>query len=365
MRGCVPLRPAAAASAGGKAVWLAAVLVFALPVAAEAPLSVRVVTAQSKAVMLHFELSGTIAPAEAVPMGFRSGGRIVSLSVRVGDRVAAGQVLAELDPTQAAAALRAARAQDGAAQAMLTQAEQARERLAELTARGAATQAALDAATEAALSARSAHDQAQAQLAKAAQALEDCTLRATAAGIVTARAAEPGQIVGAAQTVLTIARDGAREAVFYVPDFPALDRFLQREVVLRPVEGEGTTFTATVTEIAPLVAGETGSVRVTAQLHPTTPEPGLGTAVVSMVDVPYGTAMELPWTALVRHKGSPAVWRIDPDSKRADLAPVRVLRYTDHGVEIAEGLAEGAQVVSSGAHLLYPGRAVAPLEGGQ
>ena len=361
MRQPMPMRLAVVGPWGRKALWLA-LAAYALPVAAEAPLPVRLVTAKSSAVMLHFELSGTIAPSEAVPMGFRSGGRIVSVAVRVGDRVSAGQVLAELDPTQAAAAFRAAKAQDGAAKAMLTQAEQARERLAELTARGAATQAALDAATEAGLSARSAHDQAQAQLAKAAQTLDDCTLRATAAGIVTARDAEPGQIVGAAQIVLTIARDGAREAVFYVPDFPALDRFLQREVTLRPVEGADTSLTATVTEIAPLVAGETGTVRVTAQLHPATPEPGLGTTVVSVVDLPYGTAMELPWTALVRHQGGPAVWRIDPETRRAELAPVRVLRYTDHGVEISEGLSEGALVVGSGAHLLFPGRAVAPLE---
>ena len=256
MRKTAPHGPALAALV------LAGLVFSAPPLPAEAPLAVEVVTAHTAPVFVHFELSGSIEPAEAVPVGFRAGGRIVTLSVQVGDQVQAGQVLAELDPTQAAAALRGAKAQADAAAAMVTQAEQALARAAELTQRGAATQAALDAATEAALSARSAQDQAQAALAKARQTLADCTLTAPAAGIITARSAEPGQIVGAAQTVLTLARDGAREAVFHVPDFPALDRFRGRTVTLRPVEGTGAPLDAVVTQIAPLVAGDTGTVRV-------------------------------------------------------------------------------------------------------
>lgn len=340
----------------------AGLLALAHPLGAEAPLAVELVTAHTAPVFLHFELSGSIEPAEAVPVGFRTGGRIVALKVQVGDQVAAGQVLAELDPTQAAAALRGARAQAEAAAALLKQAEQALARAAELTQRGAATQAALDAATEAALSARSAEDQAQAALAKARQGLDDCTLTAPAAGIVTARAAEPGQIVGAAQTVLTIARDGAREAVLYVPDFPALDRFRDRSVTLRPVDGAGPPLQAVVTEIAPLVAGATGTVRVKGRLAEGAAPPGLGTAIVAVVDLPLGSAMALPWTVLVTKDGGPAVWTVDPATRRAELRAVRVSRYTDRSIDVAEGLSEGALVVARGAHLLYPGRAVIATE---
>jgi len=330
------------------------------PAMAETPIAVATVTAHTKPVLLHFALSGSVEPAEAVPVGFRTGGRIVTMKVQVGDTVAAGQVLAEIDPTQAAAALHGALAQATATEALLTQAEQARSRAAELTERGAATQAALDAATEAALSARSSHDQALAQLTKARQERADCTLTAPAAGIVTARTAEPGQIIGAAQTVLTIARDGARQAVFYVPDFPELDKFQGHKVTLRPIDDPHQRFEAVVSEIAPLVAGATGTVRVKAELGPEAP--GLGTAVVSEVDLPHGSAMELPWQVLVRKGEGPAVWTVDPQSRRAILRPVRVLRYTDGGVEISEGIAEGARVVSRGAHLLYPGREVVETE---
>ena len=140
------------------------------------------------------------------------------MTVEVGDEVAAGDLLARVDPTQPRAALVAAEAQTAAAEATLTQARQARERAAGLTARGAATQAALDAATQALLTAQSTLEQAQAQKAKAEQTMRDTEIHAPVAGIVTARDAEPGQVIGAAQTVLTLARAGQRLAVFHLPD---------------------------------------------------------------------------------------------------------------------------------------------------
>lgn len=340
----------------------AGISAFSPPLCAEEPLAVHIVTAHTAPVLLHFELSGTIEAAEAVPAGFREGGRLVSVSAEVGDRVAAGAVLAEIEPAQAAAALRAAQAQDAAAEAMLTQAEQALTRTTGLAERGFATQAALDAATQAALSARSARDQTRAARAKAEQTLADCTLHAPVSGIITQREAEPGQIVDAAQTVLTIARDGAREAVFYVPDFAALDRFQDRAVTLHPLASGGLSRAARVTEIAPIVSADGGTVRVKAEFDPA-PDlapPGLGTTVVTAVDLRYGAAMALPWEALVHRDARAAVWTVDPKTNRVSLAPVRVLRFTDHEIEIAEGLPEGALVVAEGAHLLYSGRLVRP-----
>lgn len=338
-----------------------AVLTAFAPVRAETPLPVAQITAHAAPAQLHFEFSGSVEAAESVPVGFRNGGRIVAMRADVGDAVAQDQVLAELDPAQARAAEQAARAQASAAEALLDQAEQARMRAAELAQRGAGTQAALDAATESALAARSSLDQARAQLAKATQAVDDCTLRAPVAGIVTARSGEPGQIVAAAAPVLTLARDGAREAVFHVPDVADLDAFMGRKVTLRLIGTEAPPFRATVTEIAPLTLTATGTVRVKARIDGASP--GLGAAVVSSIDLPLGPAILLPWQALMSAEGGPAVWTIDAQTHAVALTPVVVSRYTDTGFEVVSGLSEGAQVVTAGAHLLYPGRVVAAVEG--
>src|SRR5690606_18247083 len=46
----------------------------------------------------QLRLAGTIASRTQTDLGFRLAGRLVSRSVNIGDRVTAGQVLAEIDP---------------------------------------------------------------------------------------------------------------------------------------------------------------------------------------------------------------------------------------------------------------------------
>ncbi|AOZ70553.1 hypothetical protein LPB142_15440 [Rhodobacter xanthinilyticus] len=331
--------------------------------AAEEPLAVRVVPAQPVTAELRLELTGEVEAAEAVPLGFRSGGQILEIAVEVGETVAVGQLLGRVDPAQARAALAAAQAQRRAAEATLTQARQARERTEGLTARGAMTQAALDAALEAELSAQSTDDQARAAQAKAAQALRDTELRAPVAGVVTARSAEAGQVVGAAQPVITLARAGRRIAVFQVPDAPQISAFAGREIALRSLDGAERQVRAVVSEISPVVSAQTGTVRIKAALAEGPEAPGLGAAVAGRLDLPLGAAVSVPWSALAVEGGRAAVWVVDPGAGRARLTPVEVLRYTDERVELSGGLAAGTLVAAEGAHLLYPGRPVTAVEG--
>ena len=62
-------------------------------------------------------LTGTVQAENEVNLAFRIGGRLIERLVNVGDQVAAGQVVARLDPEDDENALRAARAELAAAQA--------------------------------------------------------------------------------------------------------------------------------------------------------------------------------------------------------------------------------------------------------
>src|SRR5262249_1664188 len=64
----------------------------------------------------------------------------------------------------------------------------------------------------------SALDSAEAQLRQAANAVEYATLRADNAGIVTAVAAEPGQVVSAGQSVIMLAHAGEMEIAVAIPE---------------------------------------------------------------------------------------------------------------------------------------------------
>ncbi|MGW1988981.1 efflux RND transporter periplasmic adaptor subunit [Embleya sp. NPDC001921] len=67
--------------------------------------------------------SGSLTSPSDVGVGFTAAGRVTAVGVKVGDTVTAGQVLAQVDPTQAQEALDAAKAAVTVAQANLTKAQ--------------------------------------------------------------------------------------------------------------------------------------------------------------------------------------------------------------------------------------------------
>ena len=332
-----------------------------LPVTGQAQqaLVVEIRRVEPKPTLSVFALTGTIEAAETVPVGPRDGGRIIEMPVQVGDRVAAGDVLVRLDPTQATAAVQAAAAQLAAAGATLKQAGQARDRAAGLAEQGAGTMATLDSAKEALQAAQAQRDQADAQLSKAQQSLKDTVILAKAPGMVTARSAEPGQVAGAAQTVLTLASDAAPEAVFHAPDGVDVASFIGTRVRVRTFDTPPVEVDGVVSEASPIADPASGTVEVKVRLPAGGPITGLGTAVESEVQVPQPPTYSLPWTALATHLGQPAVWTVDPATHAVALTPVEVGRYTSGTVEVSGGLEPGALVVGAGSQFLFPGRIVA------
>lgn len=338
------------------------------PALADDRLVVELVPVAEMPLTYDVALTGTIHAKDDVDLGFRQGGRITEILVDEGNRVTPGQPLARIDPLQQQQALRVAEASVAAARALREQAGQAQERAQAMLDRGVGTRAALDAANQQYSSALRALAQAESGQDQARRALDETILRAPTEAIVTARSADPGQIVGAAQAVISLASSIEREAVFQVPDAPALGRSVGAAVSLSAIDFGNIRMTATVTEIAPMVDPQTGSVRVRAAI--TDPPQGidlLGAAVRGMVHFPAGRGIAVPWTALAEVAGGPAVWIVGPDG-RVSLTPVSIARFTDGLVVLRDGVQPGQTVVGAGSHMLYPGRAVvgqAPHGGGQ
>ena len=343
---------------------VAAAAIFAATAGrADEPLTVDLITAHFTAGQITYAITGEIQAHDSLTIGAKGGGRLLAMHVDVGDRVTAGQILAELDPTQATEAVRAAEAQLVATEAALKQADQAHARASELLTQGASTRAAVDAATEALDGARSQRDQMLAALSKARQALDDVVIRADGPAIVTARNAEPGQVIGAAESILTLARDSGLEAVFHAPDGFDLTVLLGRRITLHTLDAPVIEAGAIIAEIAPVADPASGTVKVTARLEANGPQPGLGAAVTSAISIGQPPGFSVPWSALAVLDGQPALWVADPASKAVQLKPVTVARYTDQTIEISGGLTEGDLVVGTGSNFLYPGRLVQVAEG--
>ena len=101
----------------------------------------------------------------------------------------------------------------------------------------------------------------------------------------------------------------------------------------------------------------TYSVRVTAIDLPQTAQLGM-TASVVFADGPDSQLVLLPLTALARERNEPAVWVVDPTSKRVKLRAVTVGRYREDGMTVTSGLSAGEVVVTAGVHKLRPDQEV-------
>jgi RND family efflux transporter MFP subunit len=153
--------------------------------------------------------SGYVEPRRKATVAAKITGRVTEVLVEEGMAVEAGQVLARLDDSDARRRFDAIRAERDVAAAALTEievgladAERTLKRTQELRADGVASAQDLDTATanvdglRARLAvARSSLQAAEAQLAVAAQDLENYTIRAPFAGIAVSKDAQPGEMV--------------------------------------------------------------------------------------------------------------------------------------------------------------------------
>lgn len=325
-------------------------------------LRVELVAAELRPIELDLQLSGSINATDSVQMSFRQAGRVIRVSVDEGDRVSEGQELARLDSVQQGQALRVAEAGLAAARAGLAQARQASDRAAALLARGVGTRAARDDALRALSEAEGAVERAESTLEQARRAVGDTILRAPQDAVVTARDMAPGQILGAAQPVLTLATLDGLEAVFDAPDHPRLDGAMGQPVRLDTIDIDRPEMRGTVSEISPLVDPVTGTVTMRVRIDDVAADTALlGAAVRGHVDIAVDRGIAVPWTALMRDGDHPAVWRVDGDN-RVTLVPVTIGQFADGVVYLSDGITAGDVVVGAGSQLLYPGRQVQQAE---
>jgi RND family efflux transporter MFP subunit len=303
-------------------------------------------------------LTGEVQARYSAELSFRVNGRVLARLVDVGAHVTAGELLARLDPAEQQADLDAATAGVAAAEAQLRVAQATFDRQNSLLSSGFTTRVAYDRAQEQLRAATSTLQSATADLGRAREALGDTELRARAAGVITARSLELGQVVQAAQPVFTLAQDSERDAVFDVPESMFFDDVEHGRVLLALVANSEVTATGEAREISPAVDPRSSTVRVKVAIHNPPPAMTLGSAIAGTVGTRSATEIKLPWTALTAAGSKPAVWIVDPKTSTASLKQVAVGAYEAGTVLISEGIQPGDRVVIDGGKLLSPGQPV-------
>jgi len=221
-----------------------------------------------------------VAAVEAVDVAPAFDGKLIAVNARPGDRVTAGQVLAELDPQPlreelalATAALRAAKA--GARQARVDVKDAQRQVKSEkrAVAEGVSPKRqyeealyTLDRAKAAAAGASASVSEAEARLDRAKNRLADTAVRAPFAGTVAMRLRDRGADTGPGAPVVRLLGQGGLRIRFAVLPEDARN-FAPGTAVLVAVDGTQGELRATVRQVSPELDAPTRMIFVEAELE--------------------------------------------------------------------------------------------------
>jgi len=323
---------------------------------------VRSVTIEKRAAGATVAITGTVQAQNEVNQSFRIDGRLIERTVDVGDVVRKGQLIARLDPQNEESGVQAARAQLSAAQARLIEARSNFERMRELVVENAVSRAQFEQAEALRKTAESQVESAQSQLALAQNRLGYTQLFASDSGVVTARGPEAGEVVSPGRTIVQVAREGARDAVFDVPVQVKNSAPKYRDIRVALVDDPAVSAAGKVREVSPRADPVTGTFAVRVRLIDPPPAMRLGSTVTGRMTLDAAPAIEIPAAALVRSNGKVAVWVVDATAKTVSLREISVAASDASAVQVASGLNPGDVVVTAGVQALRPGQKVRLLE---
>ena len=321
--------------------------------------AVKVLTVGVDSFQSTHEFAGEVRARVESRLGFRVAGKITQRQAELGQRVKAGQVLAQLDPRDYQLAADAARAQLAAATTNRDLAAADFKRYAALRDQNFISGAELERRETAFKAAQAQLDQAKAQLASQGNQAGYTSLVADVSGVVTAVEAEPGQVVSAGAPVVRIAQDGPRDVVFSVPEDKVTAIKPGSDVSVRSWT-DNAALAGKVREVAASADPVTRTYAVKVSLDAAVAPP-LGATVyvapkaLSLAGMPV---IKLPTSALRKEGEGTAVWVLDKPTMTLKSQPVRIATADGNEAVVSAGLQPGMLVVAAGVHVLSPGQKV-------
>jgi membrane fusion protein, multidrug efflux system len=356
---------------------------------------VKMEAAQIKDVRRQVDVVGTLAAREEVVVSAEVAGRVARLVHDLGDRVAAGAPLIELDPEKLQyradgqrAALDQARARYGASgdgelpgldkvpavvstTAQLADAQQQLDRAKNLSSRNLLSRSDLETAQTRFDTAKAAHDQALASarqlradieaqsssLRLAQRELRDAVIRAPFDGYVAERLVSPGQFVQPQAPVMRIVRLQPLKLTAEVPEKFAPWIETGRDMAVRVDAFPGKLFTGKVVRIAPGVNLKSRAFAIEGEVP--NPDGKLKPGTFARVQITtdrVDRAVTIPVAAVQSRYGTNRVFLV----QNGQLAGKEIVlgdRLGDR-VEVSEGLDAGTEIVAADVEQLADGMRV-------
>jgi RND family efflux transporter MFP subunit len=316
-----------------------------------------VVKAQKLALTRGLPISGTLRAVNSAFVKARAAGELQGLTVREGDTVQAGQVIARVDPVEFQARLKQAQEQADSARAQIDNAQRQYDNNKALVDQGFISKTALDTSWNNLVAAQATHKATLAAVDMAKKAMDDTVLRAPIAGTVSQRLAQPGERVAVDAKVIEIVDLSRLEVEATLSAADSVDVRVGQEATLN-VEGLARPVAARVARINP--SAQAGSRSVLAYLSINDPaglRQGLfaqGTLGTARVDT-----LAVPLDAVRTDKPAPYVQVVENNA--VAHKPVQAGARGSNGKDTwvgVEGIAEGATVIRGQVGPLREGVAV-------
>jgi RND family efflux transporter MFP subunit len=324
--------------------------------------SVKLLTVGASELNVQAEYAAEVRARVESRIGFRVGGKMIMRQAEVGQRVQAGQVLAEIDMQDFVLAAQAAQAQVMGARSQRDLAAADYKRYEALLAQNFISPAELERRSATLKAAQASLDQAMAQAQSQSNQASYAKLTAPSAGVITGVEAEAGQVVSAGQPVFRFAQDGPRDAVFAVPEQVVATLKIGQKMSAT-LSGNAQNFLGKVREIGASADPVTRTFAVKLALDKAEALP-LGMSLNVHAPQLAGSqpeVLKVPTSAIRQESGQSAVWVFDPQTSTVSIQVVQVATADGNEVVIAAGLRPGQQIVSAGVHVLSPGQKVNAL----
>ena len=209
-----------------------------------------IVTAQVKELAMGLPISGSLKAANSAIITARVAGELQGLTVREGDAVKAGQVIARIEVTEYAARQQLAQDQADAAKAQIAIAQRQFDNNKALVDQGFISKTALDTSLATLNSAQATHRAAVSNVDIAKKAMLDTVLRSPISGVVSQRLAQPGERIGVDGRVVEIIDLSRMELEANISAAEALDVKVGQTAMLT-IEGSAKPVSSQVVRINP------------------------------------------------------------------------------------------------------------------
>ena len=282
---------------------------------------------------------GTIEPAQTTPLSLQTTGRVVSVEVKNGQRVTAGQTILKVDDTQARNALQGA-------EAALQHAQDGYDRVAAVHEKGVVSdQKMVEIASQL--------QQAKSLYEAAKQQLEECTLTAPCDGVVDGLEAVNGQTIIPGTKLCTILDVSAYSVRFTVPENEIGSLADKGQVECAAV---GAVLPITVTEKGITANAVTHTYEVVARINGRAE--GLKAGMVATVKLKGERLKDegdivIPAKCILLKPEGHTVWVMEQGA--AVRRAIAIDGYRADGVRVASGLTIGDTLITEGYQKLYNG----------